>query len=164
LQDSHCALHVALQQTPSAQVPERHSSSAWQVAPFPLPATQTPLTHNAPEMQSALVTQPWPHAAPWQLFSPQLTVVDPPQWPEPSQLAAVDALPLPQVAGRQVVPPLGKVQAVVATPLQKPPHTPLPPQDERDGPTGAPLTGSQVPSECSTLQASHCPPHARLQQ
>src|SRR5207302_1103008 len=85
------------------------------------------------------------------------------QLPAPLHRAEAVATPLTQLAVRQLVALLGKVQAVVSVPLQLPPHTePSLVQAERP-PTGAPVTAEQVPTLLARLQAAHWPVHAALQ-
>jgi hypothetical protein len=90
-----------------------------------------------------------PHA-----YGLQVVVTGAGHAPAPSQLAAAVAVPLEQLALRQLVALLGYVQ-VALLPLQ------LPPQSEpsfvhavRD-PCGAPLTSVQVPTLPATSQAWH---------
>jgi hypothetical protein len=114
-------------------------------------------------MQSVSVEQVVLHAVAPQTYGLQEVVTGAGQAPAPSQLAAAVAVPLEQVAVRQLVVLLGYIQADVFEPSQ------LPPQSEpsllhavRD-PWGVPVTATQVPTEPETSQAWHCPPQALLQ-
>jgi hypothetical protein len=59
---SHCPVHAALQQTPSAQKPEVHSVAAVHGAPFGF-AVQTPPVHLRPGTQSVSPVHEVLHAA-----------------------------------------------------------------------------------------------------
>jgi hypothetical protein len=74
------------------------------------------------------------------------------QLPAPSQVAAPVATPAVQLATPQET--VGKVQALVSVPLQLPTQAPVPAHAARV-PTGAPVTGLQVPSFAGRLQAAH---------
>jgi hypothetical protein len=85
------------------------------------------------------------------------------QAPAPSQVAAAVAVPLEQLASRQLVLESGYAHAAALAPLQAPPHAPLPLQAVR-APCGGPLTATHRPTLPWTSHASHWPLQARSQQ
>jgi hypothetical protein len=80
------------------------------------------------------------------------------------QEAAAVAVPLEQLALRQLVDPPGYAQAAVLVPSQLPPHDEPSVVHAVRPPCGAPATATQVPTLPETSQAWHWPPQALLQQ
>jgi hypothetical protein len=120
-------------------------------------------TQAAPVAQLLLVEQLIPHAVPLQMLGLHIWVDAGGQLPAPSQVAALVAVPLVQLAVRQDVAVVAKTQAV-DTPLHDPPHGAAP--VHAGWPVrGAPATTLQVPaSAAEALQYSQDPVQAVLQQ
>jgi hypothetical protein len=78
-------------------------------------------------------------------------------------LAGAVAVPLEQLADRQLVALLGYVHDAVLLPLQLPPHSEPSLVQAVRAPCGAPLTAVQVPTLPETSHAWHWPPQAALQ-
>lgn len=100
LHDLHCSVHAALQQTPSAQKPEEHSTAVWHV-PLVFFGTQLvplqyePLAHELDVQVPAQLLLSLEH----KLVASQCLAVAAGQVPFPSQYAAGVAI---AVAGSQL--------------------------------------------------------------
>jgi hypothetical protein len=89
------------------------------------------------------------------------------QLPAPSHVAANVCTPFAQLASRHFVDVPTKLAHIVRLlPSQlAAAHTSVAPVGQLVRlPCGAPVTGAHVPSAPATSHASHCPPHAELQQ
>lgn len=162
LQDSHCPVQAALQQTPSTQLPLAH----WTAPPHPVPlansATQTPAEHQSPAAQSPLLAQLPRHAVGPQTYGAQGWACGAGQRPAPSQAAASVATPALQLAPRHCA--VGYAQAAPFAPSQRPPQADPSEAHAWRLPCGAPSTGAQTPALPGTSQAWHWPLHAWSQQ
>jgi len=162
LQDSHCPVQAALQQTPSTQLPLAH----WTAPPHPVPlansATQTPAEHQSPAAQSPLLAQLPRHAVGPQTYGAQAWACGAGQRPAPSQAAASVATPALQLAPRHCA--VGYAQAAPFAPSQRPPQADPSEAHAWRLPCGAPSTGAQTPALPGTSQAWHWPLHAWSQQ
>jgi hypothetical protein len=102
-QASHWPVQPVLQQTPSAQWPVAHWTSAPQAAPAASWVVQTPAEHHWPNTQSEADAQVPRQALAPQTYGAQTWVWTAGQWPPPSQAAARVAVPAAQPGSRQLV-------------------------------------------------------------
>jgi hypothetical protein len=160
LQPAHWPVQAELQHTVSTQKPEPHCAPMVHVEPRPSRPVHTLLMQVEPPAQSPGPAQLCLHAVAPHTYGAHGVVTALMQLPAPSQLADAVCVPAAQLAGEHCE--VGKVHAVVSVPLQLPAHTPVPPHAVRP-PTGAPVTGEQVPTLPARLHAAHCSVHALLQ-
>jgi hypothetical protein len=100
-QASHSPPHVALQQTPSAQMPETHETPEAHAFPFATLGTQLPALHQLPAVQSVFAVQLVLHAvAPHTNGAHVLVTAAGQVGPAPVQFVAFVCTPAAQLAAR----------------------------------------------------------------
>jgi hypothetical protein len=152
------------QQTPSTQLPDLQIAPVLHELPFASGWPQMAPLHTTPVAQSVLVVQLDVHAVAPQMKGAHVVFVMAGQCPPPSQFAAAVATPAEQLAERHDCVDGGNVHVARVVPSQVPAHVEPSPVQSDLPPTGAPVTGEQVPFDADRLHASHCPVHAESQQ
>jgi hypothetical protein len=164
--ERHVPLQAVAQQTPCSQKPLEHSPAVVQVVPVVLGIWHAPPTQTLGVAQSAEDVQLVRHMGRVGAQAKPLhdTGAGVAHRPEPSQVRAGVSVLFVHCAGQHIVPAAWRRQA------RAPSHSPSRPQvmgssRGHSSPGSAPAgIGAQVPSLPVTLQASHLPAHAALQQ